>query len=192
MNAEHKAQSEATMSDLVEALHEAHEQIMDLRTEIAELRWIETALRERTRELGERVKELDCLYAISDCLGNPNKSLNEILQAIVNAIPSGFQFPEQTSVVMNISGQRFCSCGFRQSADTVSCDLSANGRHIGNIQAFFSPPPKLPDRPAFLPEEDHLLRAVAKWIGEIVEHRSGSGQTKKPKTRPPYALFARR
>ncbi len=172
MNGEHGAQIGRTEADLVVALHEAHHEILDLREQIAELRWIETALRERTRELGERVKELDCLYAISDCLGDPAKSLNDILQAIANAIPSGFQFPEQTSVAINILDQRFRSCGFRQSADTFSCGLSANGRHIGNMQVFLSPLPRVPDRPGFLPEEESLLRAAARWIGEIVEYRS--------------------
>jgi len=176
MNAEHEARSKEIMSDLAESLQEAHQEILSLRWQITELRWIETALRERTRELSERVKELDCLYAISDCLGKPTRPLNEILQAIANTIPAGFQFPKDTSVALRISGHTFCSRGFRQSAHTRYYELVADGRSIGNIQVFVSPA----IGPAFLPEEDNLLRAIAKWIGEIVEHREGSLQSKMP------------
>ena len=180
MNAEHEAQSEGTMSDLAQSLREAHQEILDLRSQIAELRWIETALLRRTRELSERVKEQDCLYAMSDCLGDPTKSFNEILQAVADTIPSGFQSPKHTSVALNISGQRFCSRGFRESAHRHTYELSVGRERIGNIQVFLLPPSDSPDSPAFLPEEEHLLRAAAKWIGEMVQRRSDS--TQKPKS----------
>jgi len=37
--------------------------------------------------LRERVKELTCLYAISQIAGQPDISLNEILQGIVDLLP---------------------------------------------------------------------------------------------------------
>lgn len=160
-------------ADLIAALRDAHQEILDLRAQISELKWIERALRERTRALSERVKELDCLYAIAACLRKQHGALDDMLQSIAETIPSAFQSPKDTFVALNVAGKRLCSRGFRLTPHARSYEVMAHGRRIGCIEVFLPAAAETPGAPVFLAEEDQLLRAVANWIGEIVEHRNG-------------------
>ena len=166
---------EASQTELVQALKEAHDEIRDLREQMAEMRWIETALRRRTGELGERVKELDCLFAIADCLRARRASLDAVLQAIADTIPSGYQAPGRTWVELFVFGRRFRSSEFRESTHTDSCAIFAAGRDAGRVRVFVLPLDPSAGTAAFLKEERALLRAVALWVGLIVEHRDANG-----------------
>ncbi|MEN6351350.1 MAG: hypothetical protein ABFD08_18410, partial [Syntrophomonas sp.] len=44
--------------------------------------------------LKERAKELNCLYQVDEILNNLRLSLPEIFEAVVQVIPSGWQYPE--------------------------------------------------------------------------------------------------
>jgi PAS domain S-box-containing protein len=57
--------------------------------DITERRRMEEVLSKQAHDLSERVKEINCLYAISDIADKRNVSLNEMLQIIVDVIPSG-------------------------------------------------------------------------------------------------------
>ena len=48
MHEDQMTSMEASQTELVQALKEAHDEIRDLREQMAEMRWIETALRRRT------------------------------------------------------------------------------------------------------------------------------------------------
>lgn len=174
MNDKQPTATSAQAPDLVEALRDAHRDIQDLQAQIAEFRWIESALRRRTHELSERVKELECLYAISNCIRNPQKRLHEILAEVVNAIPLGYQHPRLTSVCVTVADKEFRSSGFREGTASDRCNLVVGGKRVGSIQVSVTPPAASTEYPLILPEEKTLLRAVAQWVEEIVEHKSGS------------------
>lgn len=172
MNNQQPSETPAQPPDLVEALREAHRDIQELQAQIAEFRWIESALRRRTHELSERIKELECLYAISNCIRNPQKGLHEILAEVANAIPSGYQYPRLTSACVTVADRAFCSSGFREGTTSDTCSLVVGGKQIGSIQVSVTPPATSTEYPVILPEEKTLLRAVALWVEEIVEHKS--------------------
>jgi len=73
--------------------------------------------REKTLELAlyERVKELTCLYSIAHLAGDPNLSLGEMMQRIVELLPSGWQYPEITSAKITVEGASFTTPGFRST-----------------------------------------------------------------------------
>ena len=50
---------------------------------------LEIRVQERTYELGERVKEIKCLYAVSDLVAQPRKTIDESLKVAVDLIPPG-------------------------------------------------------------------------------------------------------
>ena len=45
-------------------------------------------------DLKERAKELTCLYKVQELLNDKDKSTNEVLWGVIEAIPPGWQFPE--------------------------------------------------------------------------------------------------
>lgn len=174
MNPEREVLKQDAQDELRAALRDAHDEIRDLREQMAELRWIETALRRRTGELGERVKELDCLFAIADCLRAPRKDLNTVFQEIADTVPSGYQNPGRTWIELVVSGRRFRSSEFRESAHAHTCGIFAGGRDVGSICVYVLPLDPGAEGAMFLKEERALLNAVALWIGLIVEHRAAN------------------
>lgn len=157
--------------ELLAALREAHQQVLDLQGQLSEYKWIEGALRKRTKELSERVKELDCLFYISDMLHNRKLNLGELLQNITDIIPTAFQYPERTSAFLTVGNRVFRSQGFVDSPCTYATNIDVNGRCIGRVTVYIAQSSNSIKRVDFLPEERSLLHSSAIWIGEIVEHR---------------------
>jgi len=65
---------------------EAHGEVLTLQAKVAEYKWLEDAIRRRTRELSERVKELTCLYAVSSCLTRRELTLEHISRNDLGAL----------------------------------------------------------------------------------------------------------
>ncbi len=158
--------------EVQQALRNAHKEVLALQAKIEEYRWLEGALRSRTRELNERMKELDCLYSLFSYAANNNFTLDQLLQFVINQIPYGWQNPQATLVRIELDGQEYQSSRFRQTALKQSADIYQNGRKIGILEIYVLPEiMKNHERP-FLNEEQKLLNAIALWIGEIVWHKS--------------------
>ncbi|MFA5183331.1 MAG: hypothetical protein WC405_18610 [Syntrophales bacterium] len=170
-----------TREELTEVLREAHQEIIDLQFRLAEYEWVETALQKRTRELGERVKELECLYAISRCLCRSAADLPQMLQDIVNILPSGYQNPKLTWAQLEIAGELVVSPQIRSTPDSHAADILMHGRRAGLLRVYVSAKSSPDGDPAILPMEKALLQTVALWIGKTVEHLRES----KPEGAPP-------
>ena len=65
---------------------------------------LERELKHTSFRLGERVKELNCLYNISKLRERTDFSLEDILQSIVDFIPSAWQYPEITCARIDYYG----------------------------------------------------------------------------------------
>ncbi len=59
--------------------------------------------------LGERVKELSCLYSIAQISGRPAASLDEVLEEVVNMLPSAWRFPDLATARVVLDGRGFSS-----------------------------------------------------------------------------------
>lgn len=159
-------------AELFDALKEAHEQIKDLKDIIAELEWLEEALRRRTNELSERVKELDCLYTISSRWINSNDSLQKILAYIVNVMPLGWQYPKFTCVRLVLDSCDYRTSNFCKTKLKQSAFICQGNKRIGVLEVYQLPFPGHDKYQHFLPQEKQLLDVIAMWIGVIIKYRS--------------------
>lgn len=157
--------------DLISALRESHQEVLELQNRLGEYKWLEGALRRRTIELNERLKELECLYAISNSLHVCGNSLDCVLGRIVNIMPTGYQYPCQTSSRLIVAGRIYFSTSFCETPFRQTTAIYAHGKQIGNIEVFVCPSAGCEDKPVFLREEAALLKTAAIWIGLILEHR---------------------
>ncbi|MBN1136360.1 MAG: GAF domain-containing protein [Anaerolineae bacterium] len=119
--------------------------------------------------LRERVKELDCLYSISRLAEQPDTSLEEILQSIVELVPPAWQFPELTGARLLVDGREFRTHNFRQTAWCQTANIQVRGAQVGVVNVCY-----LEEKPAggqgpFLKEERYLLDAIAGQVARIVE-----------------------
>lgn len=96
--------------DLMQALKEAHEEVLTLQAKVDEYEWLEEALRKRTREFNERVKELTCLYVISSCLTKRELTLEQKCECVVKEIPYGWQHPQAMGVHLILHDREYTVC----------------------------------------------------------------------------------
>jgi nitrate/nitrite-specific signal transduction histidine kinase len=156
-------------TELLEALKEAQEQIQHLESLIAEYKWLEGALRKRTFELSERVKELDCLYAISSRLANPQGSLQKFLADIVDIMPHGWQYPKSTCVRLKLNNYEYQTSNFIESRLKQTASIYKGNKRIGILEVRLIPSPIHDKYQPFLPQEKQLLDVIAIWISVIVK-----------------------
>ena len=56
-------------------------------------------------ELQERAKELNCLYRVDELLNQPELPLERILRGIVEILPPGWQYPNESVIWMPDAGR---------------------------------------------------------------------------------------
>ncbi|MCP4138031.1 MAG: response regulator [bacterium] len=120
--------------------------------------------------LEQRMKQLDCLYKISEIVEN-STSLEEILQSIVNLVPSSFQYPEITCARITLSGKEYKTKNFRDSFQKLSADILVHNTKEGSIEIDYYNDNNKPVEILFLEEETKLLSAIAERLGRITERK---------------------
>lgn len=139
--------------------------------EVTRRRRIEKILRKQTHESGERVKELRYLYSISEFVKRRDISLGEMLQGIVDLIPPGWQHPEITCAQLTLNDQTFSTDNFVETAWKQSADIVVNDQSVGRLSVCYLEEEREVDEGPFPKEERDLIDAIAKRIGEVVEHK---------------------
>ncbi len=136
-----------------------------------ELRTTNERLEEREHQLAERVKELKCLFAISGLAEKNDKPLETLLQSVVDLIPPAWQDPENTCARILLKDQEFRTKNFKETKWQLTENVSLNGDSIGTVEVYYKGEKNKKDENPFLEEEQKLLKAIAKRLAEIVEHK---------------------
>ena len=137
--------------------------------EIAERKRVEEALRKRTHDLDGRIKELQCLYGISRFVERQDRSLREIIQGIVDLIPSAWQYPEIACARAILEGDEFRTRNFEGTTWRQTSGIIVHGEQIGTLEIGYLEQRPESDEGPFQKEERSLLNAIAKRLGEIIE-----------------------
>jgi DNA-binding response OmpR family regulator len=137
--------------------------------EIAERKRVEEALRKRTHDLDGRIKELQCLYGISRFVERQDRSLREIIQGIVDLIPSAWQYPEIACARAILEGDEFRTRNFEGTTWRQTSGIIVHGEQIGALEIGYLEERPESDEGPFQKEERSLLNAIAKRLGEIIE-----------------------
>ncbi len=161
---------------LLQSIKDAHEEILLLRGRLAEYKWLEEALRERTHELNERMKELECLYAVSSCLMNHRLSFGQMMNALIKEMPRGWQYPKATCVRIVVGDREFASRNFRRTETRQRASIRIDDRTEGKIEVCVLPELAQGQPLTMLHEEQTLLNIIALWLGEMLRYRP---ETKK-------------
>jgi hypothetical protein len=119
--------------------------------------------------LGERIKELNCLYDISNLRDGTNFSLDDVLQAIVDFIPTAIQYPEITCARIKFDRYEFTTKNFQDTKWKLLQEIKVNYERIGTLEVcYLEEKPELEEGP-FLEEAKSLITAIAESIAQIVE-----------------------
>jgi hypothetical protein len=128
-------------------------------------------LDEMLSALQERAKELTCLYQVGDILGRKGVTVDEALQAVVDAIPSGWQYPEVCQARIFYEDRVFESADHRDSVRVQRVPLLAEEEAVGEIAVSYREERPDLDEGPFLAEERRLLTTLADRIGQFLEKR---------------------
>ncbi len=121
--------------------------------------------------LRERVKELTCLYGIAQIAGRPGVSLDEVLQSIVELLPSAWQYPEIASARITLHNAVYHTSRFREAGQKQTADIVVGGRPRGVVEIVYAEQKPELDEGPFFKEERNLIDEVSRQIALIIERR---------------------
>lgn len=122
--------------------------------------------------LNERVKELHCLYELVRLANRPEGcTLDDLLQGTVRLLPPAWQHPGLAQACIELDGRVVRSPGFLEGRLRLEAPLVLRGRRRGTVSVVYRAPPGLRGPEVFLPEEEHLLQAVASEVAGIIERQ---------------------
>jgi len=120
------------------------------------------------KDLQERSKELNCLYKIEELLKNPNISLDELFQAVVEIIPSGWQYPYVCEAKIQYKDQIFKSKNYVDSSFFQCASIVVQDKTVGQITVSYRETIPLTKDGYFLKEETKLIHTIADRLGHTI------------------------
>ncbi len=137
--------------------------------DVTERNRAEEALREKTHELKKRMDELECLYTIAHLVEAPEATLDGLLQAVADTLPSGWQYPDDTAIRITVDGRDYYRGDPGETPWKQSSPIVVRGVQVGVVEVrYLAEIPEAVEGP-FLPEEQMLLDSVTKRLGRIIE-----------------------
>ncbi|MGD8500714.1 MAG: ATP-binding protein [Phycisphaerales bacterium] len=121
--------------------------------------------------LTERVKELTCLYGIAQITGQPDTSLEETIQGIVELLPPAWQYPEAAFARIILDGISYTTQGFRECCQKQVAEIIVGGVPRGLVEMVYAEERPDLDEGPFLKEERNLIDAVAGQVALVIERR---------------------
>ncbi len=135
----------------------------------------ESRQKELLDSLSERAKELNCLYQIEELLKDYERPLSDIFHELVQIIPQGWQFPNDTSVRIQNRGDVFESLNFLASETKLQANMDVQNENVGYLEIYYHGNDKLAN--PFLPEEQKLLSTIAQWVSHYLYYRDLNTQS---------------
>ena len=132
---------------------------------------LERLVAERTANLAERIKELKCLYSISNLVSESCMTSEKVLEAAVDLLLSGFQYPGITCSMIIFEGREFKSANFRETTWRFSTEIMLSAQVAGTLDVYC-----LEERGAcggepFLKEEREMIANIARQLGVGIERK---------------------
>ncbi|SHF92442.1 PAS domain S-box-containing protein [Flavobacterium fluvii] len=143
--------------------------VITIVTNITELKLKETELKKNNLSLNERIKELNCLYTISEIFYDKSLPKFKKLEACINIIPKGMQFPEISYCRIQLKAKEFVSANYQKSEWFVRKSISVNGEECGSIEVGYFDEKNLKKEYSFLDEEVKLIEVISGIISKAIE-----------------------
>jgi two-component system, cell cycle sensor histidine kinase and response regulator CckA len=140
--------------------------------EIQERKRVEEALRVQTAELSARNRELNCLLRISEVMKNSeDKSLEEILRAIIEFVPPAWRYPDVACARIVINEKAIRTENFTETVWNQTGEIVVDNRTAGVLEVCYLKELPEADEGPFLKIEKQLIGALAERIGKIIERK---------------------
>ena len=122
-------------------------------------------------KLRERIKELNLLINISHSMVNRKNNLQEILQDIVEQIPSAMQFPESTSALIQFNEQEFKSKDFKKNKYRISSQIKIAEDTVGLIEIYYDKSTGEGEEIFFLNKEKEVINTLTEYLELLIQNQ---------------------
>jgi len=116
-------------------------------------------------------REARCLSTIAELISRPDANISKVCRGIVHTIPQGFRHPELCHVKMAIENATYQSIDYKNTGWSIAADIVVRGRSIGSLKVCYSQDVSAEGGATFLPEESHLIEAVAQRLSYFITFR---------------------
>lgn len=123
-------------------------------------------------DLKERAKELNCIYNIEEILKDFDLPLKNVLSVLPDIILTGWQYPEQTSVLIHHDDQNYTSKNFTESKWFQISDIYIDKKLDGYIKVYYKKEYAESDEGPFMKEERKLLDTISSKVGQYIFHKN--------------------
>jgi hypothetical protein len=118
--------------------------------------------------LEERAKELNCLYRVHAIISRSDVSLPEICRDLVEAIPTGWQYPAACWARITLDGAVYEPPRAQETPWVQRSDVRVQDEVVGMVEVLYTRQLPNADEGPFLKEERKLLDAIAHAVGSLV------------------------
>lgn len=120
-------------------------------------------------ELRERIKEITCLYGIARVVAQQEASFDEVIQGIVDLLPSAWLYPEIARARIVLNGRSYVTEGFRETPHRQVSDVVVGDEKLGFVEVVYLKKKIALDEGPFLAEERNLIDSVARKVANFCE-----------------------
>jgi PAS domain S-box-containing protein len=140
--------------------------------DITERKKAEAELKRINHDIGERVKELNCLYHVSELTNTSGKTIEDILEELVQIIPPSYQYSNITTARITFMGRSFESIKFSDSKWKQEAIIKINNEPRGLVEVFYTREMPEGDEGPFMKEERSLINSIADILGSAAERKN--------------------
>lgn len=123
------------------------------------------------RDLAERAKELHCLYVVEEATSEAETPLEEVFRRVIEAIPSGWQYPGACRVRIAYNGTEHHSPDFVPTPWVQGAPILVRGTPVGAVEVYYGEEMPVAEEGPFLRDERKLLDTIADRLGSCITHR---------------------
>ena len=124
------------------------------------------------QDVQKRVKEVRCLNQINQLCNHTYTSMSELLQKVMQTIPSGFTFPERIHLQIDTDWGVFGTVPPTQRPCLQSI-FANDSQQFGTLNVWYDP---AQDAPAFLDEEQVLIDHITSQITDVYTRLQSQGR----------------
>ncbi len=117
----------------------------------------------------ERTRQLTCLYGISNLAGRPDITLEDILQMIVDLLPSACNEPDRVCARIVLDGREYRTRNYQGTPWRQTNPIAVHGRQAGFVEISSLKNKRAFEEQPFSLEEIHMLNAITERVGRIAE-----------------------
>jgi hypothetical protein len=144
---------------------------MDLPEEAVNGGMCATPLDKLLQALQERAKDLKFIYTIDEILQS-DKSFEQQLRLIAEAIPSGWHYPGNCQARITFQDQTYSAPDFCETRWEQKAPISLNGEQAGTVTVVYTRELPEADEGPFFKEERRLIKTIAEHIEQAALQRN--------------------